>query len=90
MTHPRYVVVLDESKILLLGMGATEASSCVSNLGHVHISVRNNEKKGLGLEVLGRGRRSTLWTRRQGVPGLEVTAELGSTTIKVGARGWSH
>ena len=90
LTHPGYVVVLEESKILLLGMGATEASSCVSNLGHLHISVRINEKKGLGLEVLGRGRRSTLWTRRQGAPSIEVTAEPESTTIKVGVRDWRH
>ena len=60
-----------------------ESGSCSYNRSH-------QRKKGLRLEVLGRGRRSTLWTRRQGAPGLEVTEELGSTTIKVGARGWRH
>ena len=81
MTHPGYVVVLDESKILLLGMGATEASSCVSNLGHVRITVRINEKKGFVLRCLAVGDGAH---GGQGAPGLEVTTELGSTTMKVG------
>ena len=69
LTHLGYVVVLDESKILLLGMGASEAPSGVLTLGHVRIPVRINEKKGFVLRCsavgdgahYGQGGRARSW-----------------------------